>query len=87
MYSLKRFLCALLAIVVLLFQLSSVESAPYNDILQPLSTNAPSSSASRQTVKNLFRRVIVGDSSSNSNSASNDDSSEEQQPYRQRQRY
>uniref|UniRef100_A0A2M4C554 Putative secreted protein n=1 Tax=Anopheles marajoara TaxID=58244 RepID=A0A2M4C554_9DIPT len=86
MYSLKRFLCALLAIVVLLFQLTSVESAPYNDILQPFPTNAPASSASRQLVQNLLQRV-VGDNSSNDNSASNDSSSEERPRYRQRQRY
>uniref|UniRef100_A0A2M4ACA3 Putative secreted protein n=1 Tax=Anopheles triannulatus TaxID=58253 RepID=A0A2M4ACA3_9DIPT len=84
MYSLKRFLCALLAIVVLLFQLTtSVESAPYNDILPPAPTYAP---GSRQVVKNLLQRVI-GDNSSNDNSASNDSSSEERQRYRQRQRY
>lgn len=81
MYSLKRFLCALLAIVVLLFQLTSVgkilslycgmcisliyyrsicsleESAPYNDILQPVPTNAP---ASRQFVKNLLQVNVSG---------------------------
>uniref|UniRef100_A0A2M4DQH9 Putative secreted protein n=1 Tax=Anopheles darlingi TaxID=43151 RepID=A0A2M4DQH9_ANODA len=81
MYSLKRFLCVLLAVVVLLFQLSSVDSAPYNDILQP--TNAP---ASRQLVKNLLKRVVGDNSNSNDNSDSIE-SSEERQPHRQPQRY